>query len=92
MSTRDWQPFVLAWESREQASMSVTVDWGERNRERIVMTHHVGERQQRRLHLRHVAVLKQVVGFEDVVGLQAVGHDGADEVGQVLQLERKQPI
>lgn len=56
------------------------------------MTHHVGERQQRRLHLRHVAVLKQVVGFEDVVGLQAVGHDGADEVGQVLQLERKQPI
>lgn len=53
------------------------------------MTHHVGERQQRRLHLRHVAVLKQVVGFEDVVGLQAVGDDGTDEVGQVLQLQRQ---
>lgn len=53
------------------------------------MTHHVGECQQRRLHLRHVAVLKQVVGFEDVVGLQAVGNDGADEVGQVLQLQQQ---
>lgn len=53
------------------------------------MTHHVGERQQRCLHLSHVAVLKQVVGFEDVVGLQAVGDDGTDEVGQVLQLQRQ---
>lgn len=56
---------------------------------RIVRTHHVGERQQRRLHLRHVAILKQVVGFKDVVGLQAVGNDGADEVGQILQLQRQ---
>lgn len=53
------------------------------------MTHHVGERQQCRLHLRHVAVLKQVVGFEDVIGLQAVADDGTDEVGQVLQLQRQ---
>lgn len=61
-------------------------------RQRIVVTHHVGKRQQRRLHLRHVPVLKQVVGFEDVVGLQAVGDDGADEVGQVLHLQRKRVI
>lgn len=56
---------------------------------RIATTHHVSERQQGRLHLRHVAILKQVVGFKDVMGLQAVGDDGADEVGQVLQLGRQ---
>lgn len=70
------------------------VDRGESwdKRQQTVVTHHVGERQQRRLHLCHVAVLKQVIGFEDVVGLQAVGDDGTDEVGQVLQLEHKQAI
>lgn len=56
----------------------------------FIETHHAGESEQRRLDLRHVAVLKQVVGFEDVMGLEAVRRDGFDEVGQVLQLKRHQ--
>lgn len=52
----------------------------------ISKTHHAGEGQQCCLDLRHVAVLKQVIGLEDVMGFQAVGCDGFDEVRQVLQL------
>lgn len=53
----------------------------------ICKTHHAGECEQRCLDLRHVAVLKQVVGFEDVMRLQAIHCDGFDEVCQVLQLK-----
>lgn len=50
-------------------------------------THHASEGEQRRLDLRHVAVLKQVVGFKVVVRLQAKVRGGFDEVSQILQLQ-----
>lgn len=56
----------------------------------ISKTHHVSEREERRLDLCHVAILKQVVGFEDVMRLEAICCDGFDEVCQVLQLKPDQ--
>lgn len=56
----------------------------------ISRTHHASEREERRLDLCHVAMLKQVVGFEDVMRLQAICPDGFDEVRQVLQLKPHQ--
>lgn len=50
-------------------------------------SHHASKCKQRCLDLRHVPILKQVVGFEDIMGLQAVRGDGFNEVGQVLQLK-----
>lgn len=53
----------------------------------IFNTHHASECEQCCLDLRHVAVLKQVIGFEDIMRLQAIHCDGFDEVRQVLQLK-----
>lgn len=52
----------------------------------LAITHHASKRKERGLDLRHVAILKQVVGLEDVVGFEAIGCEGFDEVRQVLQL------
>lgn len=53
-------------------------------------THHAGEGEQSRLDLRHVAILKQIIGLEDIMGLQAVHCESFDEVCQVLQLKPHQ--
>lgn len=53
----------------------------------IFNTHHASECKQCCLDLRHVTVLKQVIGFENVVRLQAIRCGGFDEVRQVLQLK-----
>lgn len=52
-------------------------------------THHASQRNKRRLDLSHVAVLKKVVGLEDVERLETVGRDRLDEVRQVLQLQKE---
>lgn len=56
----------------------------------IQRTHHASEREQCCLDLRHVSVLKQVVGLEGVVRLQTVLCGGFAEVSQVLQLKQDQ--
>lgn len=53
-------------------------------------THHAGEGEQSRLDLRHVTILKQIIGLEDIMGLQAVHCESFDEVCQVLQLKPHQ--
>lgn len=56
----------------------------------ILVTHHASESEQRRLDLRHVSVFKQVVGFEEIMRLQAEHCGGSAEVSQVLELKSQQ--
>ncbi len=53
-----------------------------------MFTHHAGQCEQRGLHLSHVPIFKQIIGLKDVIGLQAVGQDGFDEIPKIFQLQR----
>ena len=53
-----------------------------------VFTHHAGQCEQCGLDLSHVPIFKQVIGLKDVIGLQAIGQDGFDEIPKVFQLQR----
>lgn len=49
--------------------------------------HHAGQCEQCGLDLSHVSIFEQVIGLEDVIGLQAIGQDGFDEIPKVFQLQ-----
>lgn len=53
----------------------------------VGFAHHAGQCEQCGLDLSHVSIFKQVIGLEDVIGLQAIGQDGFDEIPKVFQLQ-----
>lgn len=51
--------------------------------------HHSSQSDERALDLSVVDILKQIVGLEDVMWLQAVLCDGANKIPYVFQLRKK---